>query len=313
MKIIFAGTPEISAAVLQSLLAANYSISACLTQPDRPQGRGLKLAPSPVKAIALQHNIPVLQPPSLKSMSIQNELTLLQPDLLIVLAYGLILPQAVLDIPKFGCINIHASILPRWRGAAPIQHAILAGDTRTGITTMQMDAGLDTGAILKVYPCAIEPQDTSGDLYQRLTTLAQTAILDTLNMLQRGTLVATAQEAALATYAHKITKQQARINWQQSAIEIEHSIRAYNPWPIAYTEFLDNTVRIWRAEIVKTSEHAGIAKPGTIVAVDKTGLQVATGDGIVRLLTVQFPGKKALPVIDVCHAHAALKVGASFI
>lgn len=308
MKIIFAGTPEISAAVLQALIDARHNLIACLTQPDRPQGRGLKLTPSPVKTLALAHNIPVLQPTSLKDPNVQKQLRELNADLMVVLAYGLILPQAVLDVPRLGCINIHASLLPRWRGAAPIQRAILAGDNETGITIMQMDAGMDTGAMLAKYPCAISDTDTSADLFQRLTALAQHAIIDSLQLLQTGSLHAQSQDESKATYAPKIAKEDAKINWQQSAIEIDRAIRAYNPWPIAFTQCGSETLRVWQAEVVP--ELTNSSAPGTILTVDKYGVEVNTGHGVLRLLTLQFPGKKALPASEVSHAHAELKPNA---
>lgn len=310
MKIIFAGTPEISAAVLQTLLEAKLNVIACLTQPDRPQGRGLKLTASPVKKIATEFNIPVLQPSSLKPEQAQQELIKLKPDLIIVLAYGLILPQAVLDIPTYGCINIHGSILPRWRGAAPIQHAILAGDTETGITTMQMDAGLDTGDILKIYPCAILPTDTTGELFLRLTKLSQTAILDTLAGLAAEKITATPQDSSLATYAHKIDKQDAKIDWQLPAIEIDRRIRAYNPWPVAFTSLLDHTVRIWQAELCNQTTNQ---TPGTVVAIDSQGIEVATGSGTIKILQLQFPGKKVHTALDACHAHHELTLSSKFV
>jgi len=310
VRIIFAGTPEISAAVLRTLLDAKLDVVACLTQPDRPQGRGLKLTASPVKKVAAEFNIPILQPSSLKIEIAQQELLKLKPDLMIVLAYGLILPQAVLDIPRHGCINIHGSILPRWRGAAPIQHAILAGDTETGITTMQMDAGLDTGDILKIYPCAILPTDTTGELFLRLTTLSQTAILDTLSELTAGKIIATPQNNALATYAHKIEKQDATIDWQLPALEIDRRIRAYNPWPVAFTSFMDHTIRIWQAELCNQTTHKS---PGTIVAMDSQGIEVATGCGIIRILQLQFPGKKILTAAEACHAHHELSINNKFV
>ncbi len=307
MKIIFAGTPDIAASVLEALIVAKHEIIACLTQPDRPQGRGLKLTASPVKELALQHAIPVLQPNSLRLPEIQSELRALQADLMIALAYGLILPQAVLDIPKYGCINIHASILPRWRGAAPIQHAILNGDTETGITIMQMDAGLDTGDMLAVYPCAINTTDNSADLLQRLTSLAQSAILDALNNLTAGKLTATKQDESLATYANKIEKSDAQINWQKSANEIDRMIRAYNPWPVAFTNLNDVTMRIWKAELA-SAQKTPVA-PGTILSVEKNGVIVQTGAGAIRLLTMQMPGKKIQVAADICHAHHDIKPG----
>jgi len=312
-KIIFAGTPEIAAGVLDVLLAANYPIIACLTQPDRPQGRGLKLTPSAVKLRAMQANIPVMQPQTLKSSEIQQQLAALQPDLMIVMAYGLLLPPAVLDIPRLGCINIHASILPRWRGAAPIQYSILSGDVESGISIMQMDAGMDTGDVLATYPCPIYASDTSQDLHERLAKLAQDSCLDVLVKLQASNLQATKQQEALATYAHKIGKQQAKINWSDDVITIDRCIRAYNPWPVAFTNFEDQIVRIWRAEPAASSNLQSNTKPGTIVAVDKQGLLVATGDnGVLKVLAMQFPGKKMLPVADICHAHPQLQSGAVF-
>lgn len=309
MKIIFAGTPEISAAVLQALLDAKYNIIACLTQPDRPQGRGLKLTPSPVKTLALDARIPVLQPLSLKQATSQASIQELGADLMIVIAYGLILPQVVLDMPKLGCINIHASILPRYRGAAPIQHAILNGEKETGITIMQMDAGMDTGAMLEKYTCSIEDVDTSVSLFQKITTLAQTAIIDSLKKLQAGKLHATPQLEAEATYASKIDKQDALIDWHKSAIEIDRAIRAYNSWPVAFTHLGEQTIRVWRAQVADAKSKA---EPGSIIAVEKQGIEVSTGNGVLRLLDLQLPGKKVLPVCDICHAHPEFKVGATF-
>lgn len=310
MKIIFAGTPDISAAVLQALINKQHNIIACLTQPDRPQGRGLKITASPVKNVALNANIPILQPQTLKDKDVQEQLQSLQPDLMIVIAYGLILPQAILDIPKYGCINIHASILPRWRGAAPIQHAILAGDKTTGITIMQMDAGLDTGDILEIYPCDISTNETSASLYEKLTLLAQTAIVDCIIKLSQHTLKPVKQDNNLATYAHKIEKQQAKIDWHNSAVQIVRCVNAYNPWPVAFTTFDNQNIRIWNAESadITTSD-----TPGKIIALETNGIIVATGNGTIRLLTLQLPGKKMLSVSEICHAHHELNIGAQFI
>lgn len=310
MKIIFAGTPDISAAVLQALINTQHNIIACLTQPDRPQGRGLKITPSPVKTVALNANIPILQPQTLKDKDVQQELRSLQPDLMIVIAYGLILPQAILDIPKYGCINIHASILPRWRGAAPIQHAILAGDKKTGITIMQMDAGLDTGDILAIYQCDIATNETSASLYEKLTALAQTAIIDSLAKLKQNKFIPVKQDNNAATYAHKIEKQQAKINWFDPASHIVRCIHAYNPWPVAFTSFNNQNIRIWNAELTDITK---ADTPGKIMSIDAHGIIVATGNGAIRLLTLQFPGKKPLSVSDICHAHHELNIGAQFI
>ena len=312
-KIIFAGTPEIAAGILEALIKANYNIIACLTQPDRPQGRGLKLTPSAVKVCALKHKISVLQPISLKNPEVQKQLQDLNPDLMIVMAYGLILPPAVLNIPKLGCINIHASILPRWRGAAPIQHAILAGDTTSGITIMQVDAGLDTGDILATYSCPVNNLDNAGNLHDRLAVLAQSSCIDALSKLFTGQLDAIKQDNNLATYAHKINKPDAKINWHASAVEINRAIRAYNPWPIAFTTFKQEIVRVWRAELVDSAILKSNATPGTILTVDKMGLDVATGNGILRLLDLQFPGKKTLPVAAICNSNLSLVPGALFV
>lgn len=310
-KIIFAGTPDIAAGVLESLIQARFNVIACLTQPDRPQGRGLKLTPSAVKTSALQHNIPVLQPVSLKNQDIQQQLIDLQPDIMIVMAYGLILPQAVLDIPKLGCINIHASILPRWRGAAPIQHAILSGDKESGITIMQMNSGLDTGDILSIYPCIINATDTSADLYERLAQLAPISCIDALHKLEAGQIIPQQQADQFATYAHKIDKAHAKIDWSLSAIEIDRCIRGYNSWPIAFTTLHDQTVRIWKAELIADAITSVV--PGTIISVDPTGIRVATSDGTINILEMQFPGKKVLPVAAICNAHKDLTSGAHFV
>jgi methionyl-tRNA formyltransferase len=308
-RIIFAGTPEIAAGVLQTLIDAKYNVIACLTQPDRPQGRGLKLHPSAVKTIALQNNIPVLQPKTLKSTEVQEQLKDLQADLMIVLAYGLILPSAVLNIPRLGCVNIHASLLPRWRGAAPIQHAILAGDPETGITIMQMDAGLDTGAMLAKYRCVINPNDTSDDLHDRLAKLAQSSIIDVLPKILNGTIVAEPQDDKLATYANKIDKQDAKINWSDSASIIERKIRSYNSWPVAFTSFKEETVRIWQALNTDVSSDL---QPGTIINVNPKFIEVATGVGTIQIITMQFPGKKPLPIAEILNSNKELVAGQVF-
>lgn len=308
MRIIFAGTPDIAADVLQALIDARFDVIACLTQADRPKGRGQKLTASPVKELALKHNIPILQPLSLKDPKVQQQLRDLKADLMIVLAYGMILPQAVLDIPKMGCINIHASILPRWRGAAPIVHAILAGDQETGITIMQMDAGLDTGDMLGIYPCKIAHNETGASLYAKLTEVAKRAIVDTLRQQKFN---GTPQDNALATYAHKISKEQAKIDWQQSALVIDRAIRAYNPWPVAFTYLKDQLVRVWRAELCNATPDKK-ASAGTILGFDDQGILVATGDGVLRLIDLQFPGKKILPVLELRNSHAELKSGERF-
>ncbi len=312
MKIIFAGTPPIAAGVLKALIDANYSIIACLTQPDRPQGRGLKLTPSAVKICALEHKIPILQPETLKQPEIQQQLRDLQPDLMIVMAYGLLLPAPVLQIPKLGCINLHASILPKWRGAAPIQYSILSGDTESGITIMQMDVGMDTGDILQLYPCKVLATDTSTDLHDRLALLAKSCCIDFIPKLINAEIKPTTQDHAQATYAHKIDKAQAQIVWSDSVTKIDRMIRAYNPWPIAYTNFAQQVVRIWHATIVDPSTQTTKATPGTIIKIDPDGIYVATGQGILKILQMQFPGKKTLPTTEILNSNKELVIGSIF-
>jgi methionyl-tRNA formyltransferase len=297
-KIIFAGTPDFAAASLQALLDNGYNVCAVYTQPDRPAGRGQQLQISPVKSLALQHNIPVFQPQTLKNPEAQAQLIDLQADLMIVAAYGLLLPQAVLDAPKLGCINVHASLLPRWRGAAPIHRAILAGDQMTGITIMQMDIGLDTGAMLLKMECPILPTDTGETLHDKLAAMGGKSLI--LGLEKWKTLKPEAQNGDLATYAKKIDKSEAHIDWNLSAVEIDRQIRAFNPYPVAQAEVNGLLLRIWKAQLldVKTKNQAG-----SIICANKNGLDIATGDGVLRLLTVQQAGKRALSVGDFLNAH----------
>jgi len=297
-KIIFAGTPDFAAASLQVLLDNGYNVCAVYTQPDRPAGRGQQLQISPVKSLALQHNIPVFQPQTLKNPEAQAQLIDLQADLMIVAAYGLLLPQAVLDAPKLGCINVHASLLPRWRGAAPIHRAMLAGDQMTGITIMQMDIGLDTGAMLLKMECPILPTDTGETLHDKLAAMGGKALI--LSLEKWETLKPEAQNGDLATYAKKIDKSEAQIDWNLSAVELDRQIRAFNPYPVAQAEVNGLLLRIWKAQLldVKTKNQAG-----SIICANKNGLDIATGDGVLRLLTVQQAGKRALSVGDFLNAH----------
>lgn len=286
MRLIFAGTPEFAAVSLKALIDHQYTISAVYTQPDRPAGRGRKLTASPVKRLALQHDLNVLQPASLNTLEQQEKLRAFNSDLMIVAAYGLLLPKAVLALPRYGCINIHASWLPRWRGAAPIQRAILAGDTETGISIIQMDAGIDTGAILNRQPCLIKPTDTTASLLVSLAQLGSQAILQTLTALSTHSVVATLQDSQLATYATKIVKAEAKMNWQQDARELERLIRAFNPWPVAYTDLDGSVLRVWQAQPLTTQVSAA---PGTIVNLAKGGIDVACGTGLLRLTEIQWP------------------------
>jgi methionyl-tRNA formyltransferase len=294
LRIVFAGTPEFAAEHLKALLDSPHQIIAVYSQPDRPAGRGQKLAASPVKQLAVQQQIPVYQPQTLRDPAAQAELAALNPDLLVVVAYGLILPQVVLDIPRLGCINSHASLLPRWRGAAPIQRAIEAGDSQSGVTVMQMEAGLDTGPMLLKVLTPITADDTGGSLHDRLASLGPQAVLQAIAGLAAGTLQGEVQDDSLATYAHKLNKDEARLDWTRPAVELERLVRAFNPWPICHSTLNGETLKVHAAE---PGEGAGA--PGTILAADKLGLTVACGQGALRLTRLQLPGGKALNFSDL--------------
>ena len=298
LRIVFAGTPEFAAEHLKALLASPYDIVAVYTQPDRPAGRGQKLMPSPVKQLALEHDIPVLQPPTLRNADAQAELAALKPDLMVVVAYGLILPQVVLDIPRLGCINSHASLLPRWRGAAPIQRAIQAGDAESGVTVMQMEAGLDTGPMLLKVSTPISADDTGGSLHDRLAELGPPAVLQAIDGLATGSLRGEVQDDSLATYAHKLNKDEALLDWSRPAVELERLIRAFNPWPICHSSLNGAPLKVLAAQRV-TEPDAGRGAPGEILAASKDGLTVACADGALRLTRLQLPGGKALNFADL--------------
>ena len=296
LSIAFAGTPDFAATALKAVLTAGYEIPLVLTQPDRPAGRGMKLQPSAVKAYALMQNLPVVQPPRLSTPEEQQALHTCRPDVLVVAAYGLLLPPAVLAIPRFGCINIHASLLPRWRGAAPIQRAIEAGDTHTGITIMQMDKGLDTGDMLLSEAIPITPDDTGGSLHDKLATLGGKLIVTALEKLSHNTLVAKKQQEDGCCYAAKITKTETAIDWTTPAETLERKIRAFSPFP-GTSSLINNTqVKIHQCKII-----AGSGEPGTILQADKNTLTVACGHQALSLLTLQKPGGKKLPVDEFLH------------
>ena len=303
LRIVFAGTPDFAAVSLQALLDSSHQVVAVYTQPDRPAGRGRQLTASPVKRLAQLQHIPVFQPTSLKNAEVLAQLTSLDVDLMVVAAYGIILPPLALAIPKYGCINIHASLLPRWRGAAPIQHAILAGDTHSGITIMQMDAGLDTGDMLLKAACDIAPTDTASTLHDRLANLGAKTLLAVLEDLPSIQAQAQKQDNAQASYASKLEKQQARIDWSADAKQLERQVRAFNAWPVAFSELGDHRVRIWLAIAL---DETSIENPGTIIRATAQGIDVACGKGVLRLLQIQLPGGKTLPVAEVLKAKTTI-------
>ncbi|MBB3103024.1 methionyl-tRNA formyltransferase [Azomonas macrocytogenes] len=294
LRIVFAGTPEFAAEHLQAMLASRHQIIAVYTQPDRPAGRGQKLLSSAVKQLALKHELPVHQPATLRDAAAQAALAALEADLLVVVAYGLILPQAVLDIPRLGCINSHASLLPRWRGAAPIQRAIEAGDSVSGVTVMQMEAGLDTGPMLLEAHTPIGPEDTGGSLHDRLAALGAQTVVQALDELAAGILQAIPQNDALATYAHKLNKDEARIDWSRPAVELERRIRAFHPWPICHTSLHGEPLKI---HATRLGEGQGV--PGSILAASKDGLTVACGEGALQVTRLQLPGGKPLAFAEL--------------
>jgi methionyl-tRNA formyltransferase len=299
LNIVYAGTPEFAATALEALLQAGHHISAVYTQPDRPAGRGRKLKASPVKELALAHGIEVRQPETLKDAATQQALSELKPDVMIVAAYGLLLPAAVLAIPRLGCLNIHASLLPRWRGAAPIQRAILEGDSETGVTIMQMDVGLDTGDMLYKITTPITAEDNAQRLHDRLAELGAQAIVEALVALQAGTLTPQPQDDALANYAKKLNKAEAEIDWQLPAAGLARQVAAFNPWPVTQTRLEDTVLRIWEAEALPDNRQC---QPGQVIAASKQGIDVACGEGTLRLHRLQLPGGKPLSAAEFLNA-----------
>jgi len=310
LNIIFAGTPDFAAQHLAALINSEHNVVAVYCPPDKPAGRGKKLTACATKLLALEHNIVVEQPENFKAEQDQQQLAQYNADLMVVVAYGLLLPEVILNTPRLGCINVHGSILPKWRGAAPIQRSLEAGDEKTGVTIMQMDKGLDTGAMILTAECDIENTDTSASLYEKLANLGPSALTDTLALMAQSDYQASnhniAQDNEQATYAHKLDKTEAELDWQLSASELDRKVRAYIPWPVSQFTFTESEakvhrIRVWQASV---EEYLGNAALGTIINVDKQGIVVATAAGALRLEVIQLPGKKALPVKDILNGRS---------
>lgn len=305
LRLAFAGTPELAATILKALLEkSRHQVSVVLTQPDRPSGRGRKLAESPVKKLALGAEITVLQPSKSEFAGIKNMIS--EVDLMIVAAYGMILPETILNAPSHGCINVHTSLLPRWRGAAPIQRAIQAGDVETGVSIMQMDSGLDTGPVLLQKKCPISATDTSGSLNNKLAVIGSECILEILDTIASGRIQPLVQDESLVSYARKITKSEARIDWSLSAVTIDRMIRAFNPAPICHTELAGLPLRLWQAEVLDTDLNS---TPGVILSCTRAGIDVATGQGVLRILQLQPQGKRVMSVADFLNGNPAFGAG----
>ena len=303
LNIVFAGTPDFAAKHLSVLLESEFNVVAVYTQPDRRAGRGKKLTASAVKEVAVAQNIPVYQPENFKDPESVAQLAALNADLMIVVAYGLILPKVVLQTPRLGCLNVHGSLLPRWRGAAPIQRAIWAGDKETGVTIMQMNEGLDTGDMLSKVSCPIALDETSASLYEKLAQQAPLALVDTVKQLAAGQLTPQVQDDDLANYAKKLSKEEALIDWSSDGAFIARCIRAFNPWPMSYFMCLGKAIKVHQASLLSVSSEQPV---GTIISADKSGIQVVTGSGILNLEVIQLAGKKAMPVQDILNSRREL-------
>ncbi|MGH8158854.1 MAG: methionyl-tRNA formyltransferase [Rhodanobacter sp.] len=305
LRLVFAGTPEFSVPCLEACRASGAEVVVVYTQPDRPAGRGRKLTPSPVKQAALAAGLAVEQPESLKSTEAQQTLAAYRPDLLVVVAYGLILPRKVLTIPRLGCWNVHASLLPRWRGAAPIQRAILAGDTESGVDLMQMEAGLDTGPMLLERRTPIDRTDTGGTLHDRLSALGADVLIEGLRRTLAGeTLVATPQPDEGVLYAHKLDKAEAKLDFNRPALELERQVRAFDPWPVAEGEIAGESLRIWAAQAIELDHHAA---PGSVLVAGRDGIALACGHGALRITALQRAGGKRISAVDYLNARPELR------
>ena len=306
LNVIFAGTPDFAAKHLQALIDSEHNVIAAYCPPDKPAGRGKKLTACATKNLAIDHDIPVYQPKNFKEVEDQETLEALNADVMVVVAYGLLLPKVILDAPRLGCINVHGSLLPKWRGAAPIQRSLEAGDPETGVTIMQMDEGLDTGDMILKASCAIETTDTSASLYAKLAELGPTALVETLALMASGDYPREPQDNGLATYAKKLDKAEAEINWQLPANVIDLKLRAFTPWPGSTITFTDEKDKVHTLKVhqVSITESAKDASAGTILSADKSGICVATGEQAINIEVLQLPGKKPLPVQDVLNGRA---------
>ena len=306
LNIIFAGTPDFAAKHLAALIDSEHNMVAVYCPPDKPAGRGKKVSACPTKLLAIEHGIPVEQPENFKNTETQQVLAKYQADVMVVVAYGLLLPQVILDTPRLGCINVHGSILPKWRGAAPIQRAVEAGDTQTGVTIMQMDKGLDTGAMILKASCDIAPQDTSASIYEKLAELGPAALIDTLTLMAEGKHRAQPQDDSQASYAAKLDKKEAELDWSLPAKVLHRKVQAYIPWPVAQFTFTDeqqkqHRIRIWQASVVDNNSNLAA---GTIITADKSGIVVATAEQAISLEMLQLPGKKSLACQDILNGRA---------
>lgn len=300
LTIVFGGTPEFAVPALEALLHAGHRIAAVYTQPDRPAGRGRQVAQSAVKQAALRHGLVVEQPATLRDPAAADRLAGYRPDVMVVVAYGLLLPKPILDTPRLGCVNIHGSLLPRWRGAAPIQRALLAGDAETGVSIMCMDVGLDTGPVLSTKSIAIAPHETAATLHDRLATLGAQALIETLPKFAAGELIPQPQPQAGVTYAHKLRKEEAVLDWSRPAMELDRQVRAFNPWPVAETRWRGQQLRVWESAPLALNAKA---KPGVVTGADANGIVVATGDGALNLTRVQLAGRKQMSAAEFLNAH----------